>query len=93
MRAIAALALSVFSHADSVGAVDHLSLQVGQRNGVVIDDAERADAGGGEIFEHRRSQAARADDQDPRAFQFLLAGAADFGQHDVAGIAFESLRR
>ena len=89
MRAIAVLGAVGLRHADSVGAVDHLSLQVRQRDAVVVDNAERADAGGGEIFEHRRAEPARAYDQHPRTLQPLLAGAADFGQHDVAGIAFE----
>ena len=52
--------------ADVLRRVDHLALQVGQRNGVVVDDAERADAGRGEILQQRRAEAAGADDENPR---------------------------
>ena len=52
-------------------------------------DAERADAGRGEIEQHRRAEPAGADHQHARAAERRLAGAADLAQHDVAGIAFE----
>ena len=73
--------------------MDDLPLQVGERHGVVVDDAERADAGRREILQHRRAEPAGADDQHPRALQLLLAGAADLRQHDVARIAFEFFGR
>ena len=75
--------------ADGRGVVDDLPLQIGQRNRVVIDDAERADAGGGEIFEHRRAEPAGADHQHPRALQPLLPRTADLRQHDVARVALQ----
>ena len=75
--------------ADIVGAEDHLTLQVGQRHFVVVDHAQRADAGGGEIEQHRRAEAAGADHQHPGGFQLGLAGPAHFAQHDVAGVTFE----
>ncbi|ESX42504.1 hypothetical protein X764_11125 [Mesorhizobium sp. LSHC440A00] len=74
---------------DRIGGVDHLPLQIGQRDNIVVDDAKRADACGSEIFQHRRAEAAGADHQHSRPLQPLLAGAADLRQHDVAGIAFE----
>ena len=77
------------AHADIGGRVDHLPLQVRQRHRVVVDHAERADAGGGEIEQHRRAQAAGADHQHARGLERGLAGAADLAQHDVARIAFE----
>ena len=52
--------------ADVGRAVDHLALQIGQRHRVVVDDAERADAGGREIEQHRRAEAAGADHQHAR---------------------------
>ena len=79
--------------ADGLGVVDDLALQVGQRDGVVVDDAERADAGRREILQHRRAKATGADHQHACALQLLLPGAADFRQHDVARIAFEFFRR
>ncbi len=36
------------------------------------------------ILQHRRTEAAGADHQNPRRLQFLLPGAAHFGQQDVA---------
>ena len=38
-----------FRHADAIVAVQDLPLQVREIDDVVIDDAERADPGGGEI--------------------------------------------
>ncbi len=73
-------------------AVDHLPLQVGQRDRVVVDDRQRADPGGGEIQQRGRAEPAGADDQHPRALERGLSGSADLVQHDVAGIAFELLR-
>ena len=77
------------AHADVRRGVDHLPLQIRQRHAVVVDHAERADAGGGEIEQHRRAQAAGADHQHARGLELGLARPADFAQHDVAGIAFE----
>ena len=80
-----------FVLADVVGGKNHLPLQIRQRHLVVVDHAERADAGGGEIKQHRRAEPAGADDQHPRGFQLLLAGAADLAQHDVARVALQFL--
>ena len=73
--------------------VDDLALQVGQRDDVVIDHAERADAGGRQIHQDRRAEAAGADHQHGRLLQRGLPGAADFAQHDMAGVAFEFVGR
>ena len=75
--------------ADIRRGVNDLALQIGQRHDIVIDHAERADAGGGEIHQRRRAEAAGADHQHGRLLQRGLAGAADFAQHDMAGVAFE----
>ena len=75
--------------ADVGRAMDDLALQIGQRHHVVVDHAELADACGGEIHQRRRAEPARADHQHGRFLQRLLAGPADFAQHDVAGVAFE----
>ena len=75
--------------ADIVRAEDHLPLQIGQRHGIVVDDADRANAGGGEIHQHRRPEPAGADDQNPRSLEPGLAGPAHVAQDDVAGVAFE----
>ena len=54
---------------------------------VEVDQAERADAGGGEIERERRAEAAGADAEDLRGLQLLLAFHADFGQDEVARVA------
>ncbi len=64
-----------------------LALQIGQFDSVVVDDADRADAGGGEIERERAAEAAGADDENPRLAQPRLADPADLLQQDVAGIA------
>ena len=64
-----------------------LALQVGQLDVVVVDDADGADAGGGEIQRQRRAEPAGADDQHARGLQLRLAGAAHVLQQDVARVA------
>src|SRR6516225_6747577 len=78
--------------ADLGRAVDDLALQVRERDRVVVDDAERADPGRGEIEQRRRAQPAGPDDQHARALERLLPRPADLVQDDVAGIAFKLLR-
>ena len=76
-------------HAEVRRGMDHLPLQVRQRDHVVVDDAERADPGGGQVKQHRRAEAAGADHQHPRAAERGLSWPAHLAQHDVARIAFE----
>ena len=79
------------ARADIVGAEDDLPLQVRQRHDVIVDNAQRADAGGGKIEQHRRTETAGADHQHARRLQLRLSGAADLAQHDVARITFQFL--
>ena len=79
-------------HADVGRGMDHLALQVRERHRVVIDHAERADAGRRQIEQRRRAEPAGADDQHARALERVLAGPADLAQDDVAGVAFEFVR-
>ena len=78
-------------HADPVGRVDHLALQVGEVHRIVVHHADRAHPRRGEIEQQRRAQTAGADHQDAGLQQLLLADAADFGQDDVPRIALELL--
>ncbi len=75
--------------ADIRRGVNDLALQVAQGDHVVVDHAELADAGGGEIHQRRRAQSAGADHQHGGFLQGGLSGTADFAQHNVAGVAFE----
>ena len=69
--------------------VDDLPLQVGQRHGVVVDDADGADTRRAEIEQDRRAEPPCPYDQHPRRLQPLLPRPADLPQDDVAGIAFQ----
>ena len=75
--------------AHGVRVMDDLALQVRQRDMVVVDDAQRPDAGRREVLQHGRAESAGSDHEHARAFQLLLAGAADLGQHDVTRVALE----
>ena len=77
--------------ADPLGRVDHLALQVRQIDLVVVDDAKRSDARGGEIQGRRRAQAAGAQQQHLCVEQLLLAFGADLGQQQVARVALALL--
>ena len=69
--------------------VNDLALQIRQRHHVVVDDAERTHARGRQIHQRRRAETPGSDHQHARIAQRVLAGAADFAHHDVAGIAFK----
>jgi hypothetical protein len=69
--------------------VGDLALQVGEIDGVGVDDRQRADAGAGEVERRRRAEAAGADHERLRAEQALLALDADAVEEDVARIAQE----
>ena len=69
--------------------MDDLPLEVRQRDHVIVDYADRAYAGGGEVKQHRRAEPAGADDQHACAAKRRLPGPTDLWQHDVARIAFK----
>ena len=72
-----------------IAAKDHLPLQVGQADGVVVRDRDPPHARRRQIQTNRRPQAARPHDQHPRVPQAHLARTADFAQHQMAGIAVQ----
>jgi hypothetical protein len=77
------------ARADILRPEDDLPLQVRERNVVVVDDADRADAGGRQIGNQRRSKASRPDHQHAGALELRLPGTADLRQHQMAGIALD----
>ncbi len=79
--------------ADILGEVDHLALEVGEIDDVEIDQADFADAGGGQIEPERRAQAAGADQQHLRGLELLLAFDADLGDDEVARVAEDLVLR
>ncbi|MGC4048448.1 MAG: hypothetical protein QM757_01875 [Paludibaculum sp.] len=76
-RATAGAALSVFGAPISAVSMDDLALEVGERDRVVVDDADLPDAGGGEILDTARRARPRRSPSTFAAFSLLLAGAAD----------------
>ena len=74
-------------HPDPLGVVDHLALQVGGVDDVVVDEADRADAGGGEVERGRRAEPAGAEQQHLGVQQLDLAVDPDLGQQRVARVA------
>ena len=73
--------------------VDDLALQVRLVDDVVVDDAERADAGGGEVEQRRAAEAARADDEHLGVLEPLLAGHADVRDDEVPAVAADLVDR
>ncbi len=79
--------------ADSVGRVDHLALEVGGVDHVVVDDPDRADPGRGEIESGRRAEPTGAEQKDLGVQEGDLALDADLGQERVARVAVALLGR
>ena len=67
--------------------MDDLALEVRLVDDVGVDDAERADARRGEVERRRRPEPARADEQDARVEQPLLALLADLRDEQVPAVA------
>src|SRR5580692_7331236 len=60
-----------------VRCVDHLSMQVGERDGIVVDDSERPDS--------------RANHEGARGLELVLAGSPNPMQNDLARVALNLL--
>ena len=73
--------------AETVGRVDDLALKVRLVDRVVVDDPERADAGGCEVERGRRAEPARADQEDARLEKLELPLLADLGDQEMAAVA------
>ena len=76
--------------ADAVEVVEDLALQVRGVDLVHVDDADRADAGRGEVQRGRRAEAAGAEQEHLGVEQLGLALDADLGQQEVALVAVAS---
>ena len=80
-------------HADAGLCVQNLALQVGQVDGVVVDQGDLPDACRGKIERGGRAEAAGADDQRVRGEYAFLALDAQRVQQDVSAVAEELLVR
>ena len=66
---------------------EHLALQVGGLDEVAVDESEPADAGAGQEAGGGCAGGSYANDGDVGAAEELLAGLADAGEEDLAGVA------
>ena len=73
--------------ADVLGAVDDLALEIGEIDGIEIDETEASNARGGEIHGDGGAESAGADAEDAGGFDALLAGEADFRENQVPRVA------
>ncbi len=80
-------------HAHAVGRVDHLALQVGQVDDIVVDDPQRAHPGRRQVQRSRGAEPAGAEQQDLRVEQLLLAVGPDLGDQRVTRVALALLGR
>jgi hypothetical protein len=71
---------------DVRGGVNDLALEIGEIDGVEVDNADFADTCGGEIHRYGGTEAAGADAKDAGGADFLLSGQTDFWQDQVAGV-------
>ncbi len=72
---------------------EHLPLQVRDGHGVMVDDAERSDAGRSQILEDRASEPAGADHEDTGRLELCLTGPTDLPQHDMSRVTLDLLAR
>ena len=73
--------------AEALGRMDDLALQVARLDDVEVDDAERPNAGRGEVQGARAAEAAGADEQHLRLEQLHLPGGADLRDQEVPAVA------
>ena len=73
------------------GRVHHLALQVREVDGVVVDERQASDAGGGQVQRGRRAEAAGADHEHAGAQDAVLAFDADLVEQDMARVAQQLL--
>ena len=73
--------------ANVAGGVDHLALEIGVVHHVKIDEAERANTGGGQVECKRRAESAGADAQHARRLEFELSAHAHLGHDQMARVA------
>ena len=76
-----------FWAADVAGAVEELTLQVGDIDHIEVDDADGADASRGEVQCGWRAKSACTDDEYTSGFEASLAGESDARERQVAAIA------
>ena len=82
-----------FRHPDLVGAEDRLALEVGQIEGIVVDDCQSPKTRAGECRYYGTADAAGTDNDGAGRLEACLTGAADVGQDNVPGVALKLVVR
>ena len=77
---------SALRHPDPVHPVEHLALEVRLLDHVVVDDPDRADAGGREVERDGRTEAAGADEEHAGIEQLPLTLEADLRDEHLPGV-------
>ena len=67
--------------------MDDLALQIRLLDDVVVDDADRADAGRGQVQQRGCAETPRADHQHPRVLQPLLPVDTQIGDDEMTAVA------
>ena len=81
-----------FRAADVRCAVQHLALKVAEVHDIEVNEPDTTDAGGGQIQSQGRTKAARADQENARAFQPLLALQRHLRHDQVPAVTSDFLR-
>jgi hypothetical protein len=73
-----------FQHANAVGGMDDLTLQVGGFNRIKVDDSQMTNSGRRKIKPRRRTESTSANHQDACLQQFRLTLSTDAGEEQVS---------
>ncbi len=79
------------AHADTVGVMNDLPLQIGQVDRVEIRQMQLPDTGGGQIQRHRRTETAKADNQHATVLELQLPVDVDVLQQNLPAVAQQFL--
>lgn len=79
------------AHADTVGVMNDLALQIGQVDRVEIRQMQLTDTGRRQIQRDRRTEAAEADDQHAAVFELQLPIDVDVLQQNLPAVAQQFL--
>ncbi len=67
--------------------MEDLAVEVGEVNGIGIDESDFSDASGGEVDGGGGAETAGSDDEDGGVFEAELSLRSDFGNDEVTGVA------
>jgi hypothetical protein len=82
-----------FFATDVFGAVEDLALEVGEINGISVDETEAADPSGGEVEADGRAKSTGSDAEDARCFEAFLSFEGHFGHDEMPGVTCDFVVR